>query len=342
MRIDVHAHYWAKPYIDALVEAGRRDLAFAGQRDDLDERLAEMDRVGVDVQIFSAIGLNTEVADPEAAAATCRVINDLYVEIADTYERRFRGFASVPLPHVDEAIAEADRTLVADDIVGIALPCIAGGEPIDTYTAFWEHLGARGEQVVVYVHPVGMDSNCHPGLDRFGLNMLLGSTTQTAMAALRVGLTGITQRHPNIQFIFAVCGGTLPFLWRRYERNLRRGIEMSAVAAVGKGMFAWMDDIPFDRDDPMALLRENVHFDTSVQDVPAALRLTKETIGVDRMMLGSDAIFANLTEAVETVVQCDDLSDDEKRLILDVNAQALLQLEAGATAPAVEHPHLPQ
>jgi predicted TIM-barrel fold metal-dependent hydrolase len=327
MRIDVHAHYWAQPYIDALVAAGRKDLAFAGQRDDLDERLAEMDRAEVDVQIFSAIGLNTEVAEPDAAAATCRVINDLYVNLADTYERRFRGFASVPLPHLSQAISEADRALAFDDIVGIALPCIVGGEPIDTLTEFWDHLGARNEQVVVYVHPVGMDSNCHPGLDQFGLNMLLGSTTQTAMAALRVGLTGITRRHPNLQFIFALCGGTLPFLWNRYERNLRRGIEMSAVAAVGRTMFAWMDDIPFDAADPMALLRQNVHFDTSVQDIPAALQLTKETIGVDRMLLGSDAIFASLTEAVDAIVECRDLTADEKRRILDVNAQALLELD---------------
>ncbi|WP_019181111.1 amidohydrolase family protein [Microbacterium yannicii] len=326
MRIDVHAHYWAQKYIDALIAAGRRDLAFAGQRDDLASRLAEMDRVGVDVQLFSAIGLNTEVEDPDAAAVACRVINDLYVDIADEYEGRFRGFASVPLPHVAEAIAETDRALDELDLVGIALPCVIGGKGLDEYPEYWEYLGSRGRQVVVYVHPVGADSNCHPGLAQFGLNMLLGSTMQIAMAPLRVALSGITQRYANIQFIFALCGGTLPYLWQRYERNLRRGIEMSAVAAVGKGMFAWMDDLPFDEDEPMELFRQNVHFDTSVQDIPAALRLAKETIGVDRLMLGSDAIFASLTEAVQTIQNDPDLTTDDKHRILDVNAQALLGL----------------
>jgi predicted TIM-barrel fold metal-dependent hydrolase len=328
MRIDVHAHYWAQEYIDALITAGRRDLAFAGQRDDLDARLAEMDRVGVDVQLFSAIGLNTEVQDPDAAAAACRVINDLYVDITGKYGGRFRGFASVPLPHLVEAIAECDRALDELDLVGIALPCVVGEKGLDEYPEFWEHLGSRGDQVVVYVHPVGTDSNCHPGLAQFGLNMLLGSTTQIAMAPLRVALSGITQRYPNIHFIFALCGGTLPYLWARYERNLRRGIEMSAVAAVGAGMFAWMNDLPFDREHPMDLFRHNVHFDTSVQDIPAALRLAKETIGVDRLMLGSDAIFASLTEAVQTLQDHPDLTDDEKHRILDINAQALLALPA--------------
>jgi aminocarboxymuconate-semialdehyde decarboxylase len=330
MRIDVHAHYWASSYIDQLIQGGRRDLSFAGQRDDLDDRLAEMDRVGVDVQVFSAIGLNTEVADAADAASAARHINDLYVDITERYGGRFRGFASVPLPHVAEAIAEADRALDELELVGIALPCVVGEKPLDddAYADFWAHLGGKGRQVVVYVHPVGSDSNCHPGLAQFGLNMLLGSTMQIAMAPLRVALSGITQRYPNIQFIFALCGGTLPYLWQRYERNLRRGIEMSAVAAVGRGMFAWMDDLPFDKDDPMDLFRQNVHFDTSVQDIPAALRLAKESYGAERMMLGSDAIFASLTEAVETIQGSADLTDDEKHRILDVNAQALLGLSA--------------
>jgi aminocarboxymuconate-semialdehyde decarboxylase len=329
MRIDVHAHYWPGSYIDVLVESGRSDLRFAGrQRDDLDERLAEMDRVGVDVQLLSAIGLNTEVEDAVDAARSARHINDLYVGLRERFGGRFDGFASVPLPHVPEAIEESDRALDELGLVGIALPCIVGGRPLDhdDYAPFWENLGRRDGDVFVYVHPVGADSRCHPGLTDFGLEMALGSTMQIAMAPMRVALSGLTARHPNIQFIFALCGGVLPYLWERYERNLRRGIEMSAEAAVGKGMFAWVDALGLDPADPMALFRRNLWFDTSVQDIPSALRLGKQTYGVDRMLLGSDAIFASLTEAVQTIEDCADLSDDEKHRILDVNAQALLHL----------------
>lgn len=328
MRIDVHAHYWAKSYIELLVGAGRSDLAFAGQADDLDERLAEMDRNGVDVQLFSAVGLNTELADEGDAIAAARHINDLYASIGRRYGGRFGGFASVPLPHAGAAIAEADRALDELGLAGIALPCVVGGRPLDdeAYRAFWEHLGAKDRRVVVYVHPVGSDSRAHPGLADFGLDMLLGSTTQIAMASLRVALSGLTTRLPNLRFVFALCGGTLPYLWQRYERNLRRGIEMSAVRAVGSGMFAWMDELPFEREDPMSLFRRGVYFDTSVQDIPAALRLTKEAVGADRILLGSDAIFASLTEAVTTVRESPDLEEDEKRRILDVNAQELLGL----------------
>lgn len=329
MRIDVHSHWWPASYIDLMQSLGREDLRFAMRQDgNLDERIAEMDRVGVETSLLSAIGLDTEMPTAHAAAQASRHLNDLYVELEERYQGRFRGFAQSALPFVAEAIVEADRALDELGLVGIALPCIIGGKPLDdeAYEDFWRHLGARGERVVIYVHPVGTHSNAHPGLTDFGLNMLLGSTMQIAEAPLRVALSGLTTRYPNIHFIFAVCGGTLPYLWQRYETNLHRGIDALAHGGPMAGIFAWLAELDLDPADPMSILRKNLWFDTSVQDVPAALRLGKETYGVDRILLGSDSTFASLTEAVELVQNSTDLTDAEKRRILDVAAQELLQL----------------
>ncbi len=334
MRIDVHAHYWPASYLDKLVELGRTDLAHAGrQRDDFDERLAEMDSVGVDIQLLSAIGLNTEVADRAGAVTAARHINDVYADVVSRYGGRFGAFGSVPLPFVDEAIAESTRVLDELGFAGIALPCLVDGKPLDhpDYRPFWARLAER--DAVVYVHPVGSDSRCHPGLDAFGLEFALGSTVQIAMAPLRIALSGLSTRHPTLRFVFALCGGVLPYLWHRYERNLRRGIESSAVAAVGARYFDWIKDLPLDPADPMSLLR-HFWYDTSVQDVPNAVRLTKETVGVDRILLGSDAIFASLAEAVELIEKSVDLTDAERAAILDHNAQQMLRLPA----PTAPHP----
>jgi predicted TIM-barrel fold metal-dependent hydrolase len=324
LRIDVHAHYWPASYLDKLVSLGRADLARAGrQSDDLTPRLSEMDECGVDRQLLSAIGLNTEVGDAPGAVVAARHINDVYADVVKQHDGRFGAFGSVPLPFVDEAIAESERVLGELGFAGIALPCVVGGRPIDhpDFAPFWAALAER--DAVVYVHPVGSDSEGHPGLDSFGLQFALGSPTQIAMAPLRIALSGISTRHPGLRFVFALCGGTLPYLWHRYERNLRRGIEMSAVAAVGSQFFAWMKDLPLDPDDPMSLLR-HFWYDTSVQDLPSALRLTKETIGADRILLGSDAIFASLTEAVRLIETSPDLTDAQKHAILDENAERML------------------
>ncbi|SHN15120.1 amidohydrolase family protein [Cryptosporangium aurantiacum] len=333
MRIDVHAHYWAAPYIDLLVELGRNDLAFAGrQADDLDERVAEMDSVGVDVQILSAIGLNTEVPDPQGSRRAAAGINDIYADVVERYRGRFRAFGSVPLPFVDQAIAESDRALDELGFEGIALPCSVDGKPLDdpSFEPFWENLATKN--AVVYLHPVGSNSACHPGLADWGLHTAYGSPVQLATAATRMVFSGLTFRYPTIKFVFAVCGGILPYLWPRLERNLRRGLERSAENAVGGNYFSWVQKLPLDPDDPMSAFKR-FWYDSSTQETPITMQLVKETFGVDRLLLGSDAIFASLTEVVAYVENSPYLTAGEKTAVLDRNAQALLNLPAltGAT-----------
>jgi aminocarboxymuconate-semialdehyde decarboxylase len=329
MRIDVHAHYWAASYLELLMDLGRPDLRHVGRQvDDFDERVALLDRLGVDMQILSAIGLNVEVPDPDDAVTAVHHINGLYVDIMSRYPGRFNAFASVPLPHVEQSIVETNRALDELGLAGIGLPCIVNGKAIDheDYAEFWRNIGERPTPTVIYVHPAGSDSSAHPGLDKYGLVFALGSPLQIAAAPIRLALSGITTRYPNIKFIFALCGGILPYLWPRYERNLRRGIEQSAVAAAGANMFAWMKPLGLDPEDPMSIMRKNFWFDTSIQDMPAALRLAGETYGVDKLLLGSDEIFASLEEAIALIENSVDLTDEEKHHILDVNAAALLGL----------------
>lgn len=329
MRIDVHAHYWAGAYLDAVQAAGRPDLHHIGrQKDDFDDRLAKLDAQGVDVQLLSAVGVNVEIPDASLALAPVQMINNMYADIATKYDGRFGAFASVTLPHVDLAIAESNRALGELGLQGIALPCIVDGKPIDhpDFEEFWANLNDRPDGTIIYVHPAGDDSTAHPGLTQFGLQFLFGSTMQIAMTPLRLGFSGLLTRYPKLKFIFALCGGTLPFLWQRLETNLFRGINASSLAATGPGMFAWMKDLPFDRDDPMSMFRHNMWYDTSVQDIPASLGLSAKTFGADRILLGSDEIFASLAEAIENIESSTELTADEKHAILDVNAQLLLKL----------------
>jgi predicted TIM-barrel fold metal-dependent hydrolase len=328
VRIDVHAHYWAADYIDTLVRLGRDDLRFAGrQRDDLDERIAEMDGVGVDVQVLSAIGLDVEVADPAGGREAAATINDIYADVVERYRGRFRAFGSVALPHVAESIAETDRALDELGFTGIALGCTAGGRPIDhpDFEAFWENLARH--DAVVYVHPVGAHSACHPGLDQWGLHTALGSPLQLAMAAQRLVYSGVTTRYPGLTFVFGVAGGILPLLWPRIERNLRRAFSGSAEAAVGAHFFSWIRELPLNPDDPMDAFRR-FYFDTSTQESPEIMLLAKQTFGTGQTLLGSDAIFASLTEAVHYIADNPYLSEAEKTDILDRNAQKLLDLPA--------------
>ncbi|NAZ82254.1 amidohydrolase family protein [Kineococcus sp. R8] len=333
MRIDVHAHYWAASYLELLAELGRTDLPLmARQRDDLADRLATMDSVGVDYQIFSAIGLNTEVAEPAGAARAARHINDVYVDAHDRFDGRFLGFASVPLPHVEEAIAETERALALDAIQGVALPCIVDGKGIDhpDFEPFWENLARHG-RTTVYVHPVGSDSMVHPALADWNLGMAYGSPLQISVAPIRVFFSGLSTRYPDLQFVFALCGGNLPFMYHRQERAMKRTLAMHSAPGVTRP--SPYQGVTMNPDAPLDGVKR-FWFDCSTQDIPLALLAAKETYGADRLLLGSDETHASLVEAVSYVQDSPYLTDAEKTAILDTNAQSFLQLPERAAVAA--------
>jgi predicted TIM-barrel fold metal-dependent hydrolase len=72
-------------------------------------RLAHMDKVGIDVQVVShGNGSPSALKHPEAVELCRRVNNDLAAQIAE-YPDRFRGFATLPLYDPAEAADELRR-----------------------------------------------------------------------------------------------------------------------------------------------------------------------------------------------------------------------------------------
>ena len=321
MRIDVHAHYFPTDYVELLADYGLPCRGF-GQSTDLSSRLAELDKADIDTQILSAVGLDTQIPDPEKAMQAARFINDAYKDVEIKHNKRFRAFGWVPLPYVDLALEEATRCLDELEFAGIAMPCFYQRRPLDDpeFDPFWDEMNRR--EAVVYIHPVGSHSNCDCGMADYGLHTAWGSPTQLGVTATRLVYSGVASRFPNIKFIFAVCGGFLPYQWHRIETNLRRGLTGSANAAVGNKMFSWVKKLPIDPKDPMAQFKK-FYYDTSVQDVPAAMLLVKESYGVDQLLLGSDEIFASVTEIVDYIKNNQYLNEQEKTQILDKNAQKL-------------------
>jgi 6-methylsalicylate decarboxylase len=114
--IDVRAHYWTEDYLDLLVGLGRADADAArglgaGSGVELDARLLLMDRTGVEMQVLCACPLLLNDEDVERATKAARFVNDEYAELVERHPDRFRAFAALPMPHLDESAAEMGRAL---------------------------------------------------------------------------------------------------------------------------------------------------------------------------------------------------------------------------------------
>src|SRR5579884_1911575 len=146
MRIDVHAHYYPPAYLEVLERAyahpttpreiGVRRILDGKIRPTpamsrLDDRLAEMDRFGVDMQVLSVSIPQAYHADRATAVAMAQAANDGTAEACRRYPARFKGFASLPLPHVDAALDELARAIDQLGLHGVVLGGNVLQEPLD-------------------------------------------------------------------------------------------------------------------------------------------------------------------------------------------------------------------
>ena len=304
MRIDVHAHYLQPDFSDGMA---RRGAAWQSANRDagisLEQRFEMMTEVGIDVQVLSVSAHQPYVTNPFKAVDAATFANDFYQDLVESSRGRFLAFACLPLPHVDAALEEAARCLDALGMRGVTLGCSVLGRPLDdpSFEPLWAELDRRG--AVVFLHPMGTGA---PMADAYGLTWMVAGCYEDTTAGLRLVLSGLTTRYANVKIIIPHLGGTIPFLWQRLLDSLDRN-RTSGV-------------------DPVLALRR-LYYDT-VNETPAALRCTCETVGASQLLLGTDYpyLLGDKFKRCVTYVQESGLPPADVEAILERNAEALLGL----------------
>lgn len=285
--VDVHAHVvvpevYAKtsPYsIFTRLPSGvsddvRQAAAARGQRviaemADYTDRLATMDRMGVDIQVLSPslVHQNTDFAAPEAALALCRQANDALAAGVRTARDRFLGLGMVPLHAPEIAAEEVTRCINDLQLSGVTISTRAGECEIGdrALRPFWAAAEATG--AVVYIHPAG---NQDPRFARYMLWNSLGQCMEETFAIASLFYEGILDAFPALKICISHGGGYMPFNTGRVDRNY---VEKPATRVN-------MSKAPGD------YLRM-LYYDTCLYD-PVTLQHLVDKVGADRVLLGSD------------------------------------------------------
>lgn len=227
--VDVHAHYYPPEYVARLRPIARQpgaagDVArrfFANNQVQhvpaftgaLADRVALLDRAGVRTQILSFASMNVYHPDESERAALVRAFNDGCARAVLDHPDRFRFFASMPVPHVDAAIAESRRVRALPGFAGFSLPTHVDGMAIDDPRLDPLYAEWNTSRALVLLHPDGF---CAPGaLTDHSMEWGLGAPFEDTIAAVRLLRSGILERHPNLTWVVPHLGGVLPFLWHR-------------------------------------------------------------------------------------------------------------------------------
>jgi 6-methylsalicylate decarboxylase len=229
-RIDVHTHCVPPQWHEVPAASAPLFRGFTSWS--IPAALQMMDRQGIATAVLSMVfwsGLFANADDVAAARRLARSSNEVAAEAAGSHPDRFGGFACLPLPDVDGALAEIDYALETLGLDGVVLLTNANGVYLgdSRLDPVFDELNRRS--AVVFLHPalpacVDCTSLGYaPSLIEFAFD--------TTRAVTHLVLSGTLERCPDLRLIVPHAGGTIPYLAERIGLLASRFVPAAADRA---------------------------------------------------------------------------------------------------------------
>ena len=277
-------------------------------------RIKSMDEVGVDVQVLSHGAPSTQRMDAESGVRVAKAANDRLYDIVRNHPDRFAAFANLPTADPKASADELERSVEKLGFKGAMIHGLIGEEYlfIDN-ERFWPIFErAQALDVPLYIHP----ANPHPAVVDIYLKDYLeayphlrqagwGFTIETATIGLRIVLSGVLDKYPDVKIILGHLGEGLPFLMWRIDMALNRPCN---------------DGVRF-----RELFTRNFYITTSGFFSDPALLCCIQEMGVDHIMFAIDYPFVPNEPGPKWMERLM-LNADDKAKILHGNAERLLRM----------------
>ena len=295
---------------DLTKEVNRRQLVEIKPKMELvEERLADMDRMGVDIQALAIAPYQTFYwAEPGVGAEVSRTINDDLATLVDLHPDRFVGLGTVPLQDTAAAVTELHRCIGDLGFKGLEIGTNVEGEEISAarLDPFWAAVEETG--ALVFLHPIGFT---HPQrlTEHYFFNVI-GHPIENTLAIANLIFSGTLERFPDLKIVVAHGGGYLP-----------------AYAARMDHAYHAREDVREGLPKPPGEYLRKFYFDTMVFQ-PDQLAFLVEKYGAEHIVLGTDYPYdMGESDPVGLVERTPGLTDDQRTAIGGGNAARLLGLE---------------
>jgi len=307
--VDIHAHATVeevKPVV-ANTEFARN----AGGRPLDTERIQEMDRRGIDVQVLSINGYWWyAVKDRALADKIVRAADDGLAAWCKQHPTRFVALTSPSMQFPDLAAAQVERAVKQLGHRGASIGGHVEGESLSLpkFDPFWAKL--QELDVPVFMHPGGADNvlkeNAWEG-SRGDLGNIIGNPLETTVFLTRLMFDGTLDKFPNLKIVAAHGGGYLPSYLGRTEVACQ--VRANAKCANKKK--------------PSEYFKDQIIVDAMVFS-PEGVRHLVEEIGPTQVVYGTDIPLV-WPDVVDNILAAK-IPDDQKEMILGGNLTKLLKL----------------
>ena len=315
--IDIHAHITTEGFLRAVEKGedwyGTRADACAMYNNNPrtgwspEQRIADMNSLGVDVHVLSTNAYFYNY-DKDADIVTKMSIeaNDHVSQLTKDYPTRFAGLANLPMQDVKASVSELERSMTQLGLKGAMIGDHVNGKTYDDpeFLPLWkaaEELGA-----VIMIHQGGA-TIVNERSTKYHLPNTIGNLADRAVTFAAFVFGGVMDKYPDLKVCLTHGGGYVCFGIGRMDRGWQ--VRREARVNIQRPPSAYLNKFYYD----------------CLTHSEAALRMLIDTVGIDRVLFGTDWPFDMAIDwPVAWVLGLESLTDEEKEAILHKNLEDLL------------------
>jgi 2,3-dihydroxybenzoate decarboxylase/5-carboxyvanillate decarboxylase len=280
-----------------------------------DQRLAQMDQLGITMQVLSLTSPGVQLLRPGLAGEMAALANDRLAEAIRRHPGRYCGLAAVAPQEGKRAVDEMTRAIGTLGLNGFIVNSHTNNEYLDD-PKYWPILeAAEGLDRPIYLHPRDPSLKLAAAFDLSGMSgPLWGYNTEVSMHVMRMYCAGIFAKFPRLRIVIGHMGETLPFnLWRcDWAGGMARipGPKFSEVFAQN-----------------IAVTTSGAaDFANGNASAAPALECTIKAVGADNIMWAIDYPYQPMAPAVKFLDEVD-ISGEDREKIYHRNAERIFHIE---------------
>ena len=271
-------------------------------------RMKECHETGVDVQVLSTIPvLFSYWAQDNECLSLSEFINNHIASICNEESTKYIGLGTIPMQNTNLAIAEMDRCVNELNLPGIEMGSNINGLNLseEQFSPIFEHAEQIG--CSLFIHPWVMMGQVD--MQKYWLPWLVGMPAETSRAICSLIFGGVFDKYPNLKIAFAHGGGAFPFTAGRVDHGFNVRPDLCAV----------------DNSALPSSYMKNFYVDSLVHDAHA-MNFLFQTMGAERIAMGSDYPFPLGEHHPGKLIESMDLTDSTKQRLLSGTALEWLGL----------------
>jgi 2,3-dihydroxybenzoate decarboxylase/5-carboxyvanillate decarboxylase len=270
------------------------------------KRLAEMDRLGVDMQLLACTAPGVQMLAPDVAIGVAQACNDRFGDLLARRPTRFAALTTVAPQAPAQSVKEMERAITKLKLNGFMVNSHTNNKYLDE-PEFWPILeAAEALDRPIYIHPRTPSEGMVAPYRQYNMQSALwGYGAEVSLHVVRLIMSGVLDRFPKLQFAIGHMGEGVHFWFWRLDHmgQTVRGLKLK----------------------PSEYFKRNFTITTSGQEFVPALKYSIDVLGPENVMWAIDYPYQESESAVKFMDGAD-ISESHKALVYHGNAERLFHI----------------